>query len=67
MKSALKETLKGILAALSQNKTHEADIKYARDICRDALGEKTDIHKRLDDVCRKHHGATPYEDEIMQD
>jgi len=59
--------IKGILAALSQHKTHEADIKYARDICRDALGEKTNIHTRLDDVCRKHHGATHLEDRMMQD
>ena len=59
--------IKGVLAALSQNKTHEADIEYARDICRDALGMKTNIHARLDDICRKHHDATPNEDAMMQD
>ena len=36
-----------------------------RHVRRDSMPVRQSLSDRLDDICRKHHGATPYEDEVM--
>ena len=46
---------------LVKRKSRDKHIAKLDKICRQNAAAKYDIHKRLDDICIKHHGQLPYE------